>query len=97
MLKMSDEKKKPSVTIGVKFVDAPIKKALSDTAMEKTDEYTAGEWLEPPAPLQDLYEMYRHSSTLPQCVAAYERNIAGFGISIEYYDDKSEDEAMSAE
>lgn len=35
MLKMSDEKKKPSVTIGVKFVDAPIKKALSDTAMEK--------------------------------------------------------------
>ena len=55
MLKMSDEKKKPSVTIGVKFVDAPIEKALSDTAMEKTDEYTAGEWLEPPVPLQDLY------------------------------------------
>lgn len=27
MLKMSDEKKKPSVTIGVKFVDAPIKKS----------------------------------------------------------------------
>ena len=54
MLKMSDEKKKPSVTIGVKFVDAPIKKALSDTAMEKTDEYSAGEWLEPPVPLQDL-------------------------------------------
>lgn len=97
MLKMSDEKKKPSVTIGVKFVDAPIKKALSDTAMEKTDEYTAGEWLEPPVPLQDLYEMYTHSSTLPQCVAAYERNIAGFGISIEYCDDKNEDEAMSAE
>ena len=65
MLKMSDEKKKPSVTIGVKFVDAPIKKALSDTAMEKTDEYTAGEWLEPPVPLQDLYEMYRHSSEFP--------------------------------
>lgn len=65
--------------------------------MQRLPDDGAGEWLEPALDQRGLREMVRHSTILPQCIEAYALNIAGFGLKIEYREDRDENAAMADE
>lgn len=54
------------------------------------EEKSYTDWLAPSIPLIGLESMVEHSSILPQCISAYKSNIAGFGISVRYKEDKTD-------
>lgn len=88
---MSDKKKEnPSfevTVIDVPKAEQPIKKAFVQTAFEKETEHTSSIWLEHDDFAKKRSQIIDNSSILPQCITAYSRNIAGFGIGVRYKDD----------
>ena len=57
----------------------------------------AGDWIEPPVIMQGYKNLVNNSNILPQCISAYKRNIAGFGIGVEYKQDIEETAETEAE
>ena len=74
-----------------------IAKAETSTQVYVEDQFSAGEWISPPADLFGLEKMVTESSILPQCIRAYKNNIAGFGIGFRYVDDVEETPEMQHE
>lgn len=66
---------------------APIKKSDSPTQLEPEDVYASGDIINHPYDMRGLQELVDESTILPQCIEAYSKNIAGFGISVRYIDD----------
>ena len=100
---MSDEKH-GAPRVGVHIItadeqaDRPIVKADSPTALDSNEAKSAGEFVSPPYPLIGLKNLVDNSNILPQCIAAYKNNIAGFGIGIRYKnDDGTETQEMKKE
>lgn len=90
--------------VGVKVIRAnpprePETVTRSDTPEQLSEgmERYAGDWIEPPVMLQGLSRLVEDSSILPQCIGAYRRNIAGFGIGVEYKEDIEETAESEAE
>lgn len=100
---MSDkEKHLPGVSVRiVKAAEAQtglIQKAEQPTQLDTQQARTAGEFAMPPYPLEGLRELAKNSQILPQCIAAYKNNIAGFGLGLRYVTDDGEETAeMKAE
>lgn len=96
---MSDKKKLPGVGVRiVKAMEQPIQKAGQPTQLDAQAARAAGEFAAPPYPLTGLRELVKNSQILPQCVAAYKNNIAGFGLGLRYVtDDGEETTEMKAE
>lgn len=96
---MSDKKKLPGVGVRiVKATEQPIQKAEQPTQLDTQKARNAGEFAMPPYPLEGLRELVKNSQILPQCVAAYKSNIAGFGLGLRYVTDDGEETAeMKAE
>lgn len=100
---MENEKKTPHVSVHiVKSAQAaeerPIAKAENPTQLDTQQARSAGEFVTPPYPLVGLKNMVKESNILPQCIAAYKNNIAGFGIALRYIvDDGDETTEMKAE
>lgn len=97
---MSDEKKTlPGVSVRiVKALDRPVQKAEQPTQLDTQEARNAGEFTAPPYPLEGLRELVKNSQILPQCIAAYKSNIAGFGLGLRYITDDGEETAeMKAE
>lgn len=61
------------------------------------EEKSYTDWLAPSIPLIGLESMVEHSSILPQCISAYKSNIAGFGISVRYKEDKTDTKKLEGE
>ncbi len=102
---MSSTSSKAPARMGVHIIKATtptqepeqIKKSDRSEQLTPEDNFFAGDWIDPPARLQGLARLVQDSTILPQCIAAYKQNIAGFGIGIQYREDVEETEAMSAE
>lgn len=100
---MENEKKPPQVSVHIiKAAEAvdeqPIAKAENPTQLDTQQARSAGEFVTPPYPLAGLKNMVKESNILPQCIAAYKNNIAGFGIGLRYIVDEGEETAeMKAE
>ncbi len=99
---MKSDNKAPQVKVRVIKADntyasyKDIKK--SNVSEQLSDNKGAGEWIPHPISLMGLREIVNNSTMLPQCIGAYKKNIAGFGISIEYSEDyKEETDEMKAE
>lgn len=65
--------------------------------MDEEAERFAGEWIEPPANMAGFRILVENSNILPQCINAYKRNIAGFGMGVEYRDDIEDSTESEAE
>ena len=97
---MSENRKQlPSVGVRViKAFDRPIEKAEQPTQLDTQQARNAGEFAMPLYPLEGLRELVKNSHILPQCIAAYKNNIAGFGLGLRYVtDDGEETTEMKAE
>ena len=97
---MSENKKQlPSVGVRIiKAFDRPIEKAEQPTQLDTQQARNAGEFAMPLYPLEGLRELVKNSHILPQCIAAYKNNIAGFGLGLRYVtDDGDETAEMKAE
>ena len=81
---MSENKKQlPSVGVRIiKAFDRPIEKAEQPTQLDTQQARNAGEFAMPLYPLEGLRELVKNSHILPQCIAAYKNNIAGFGSDL---------------
>lgn len=96
----SEKKARPQVSVRVvkAFEEKPITKAESPTQLDTGQARSAGEFVTPPYPLVGLKNMVKESNILPQCIAAYKNNIAGFGLGLRYIvDDGDETEEMKTE
>ncbi len=73
---------------------AQVAKAETSTNLSSDGSLT---WIEPPQDMNGLLAMVQHSTILPQCIAAYRNNIAGFGIGVRYIEDVEETPEMRQE
>ncbi len=101
---MAEIDKKPNIDVRViksnaRSSDAAHKIMKSSTPEQLTKEsiYHVGKFIEPPYWLEGLASLVDNSTILPQCISAYSRNIAGFGISLDYIVDEEENAEMIAE
>lgn len=96
---MSDEKKSlPGVSVRIVKATAPIEKSDKPTQLDTQETRNAGEFVEPDYPLLGLKNLVKNSLILPQCIAAYKNNIAGFGLGLRYItDDGKETPEMRSE
>lgn len=76
--------------IGVRVI-APINKADTSTQLDADANRYASDWTEPKMDLEGLGAIVDNSNILPQCIAAYRNNIAGYGINIKYKNDDQEE------
>ncbi|MDO4648569.1 MAG: phage portal protein [Eubacteriales bacterium] len=81
----------------IKAQEMPVRKADASTQITTENAYNAGEWIEPPAPLEGYEALVSESSILPQCIRAYKNNIPGYGIGVRYLVDEEETPEMIAE
>ena len=80
--------------IGVKVITPrPVRKADAPTQIDVDEKRYASDWTEPLLDLEGLGTIVDNSNILPQCIAAYKNNIAGYGIEIKYKDDDQEETA----
>lgn len=95
-----ESEKKPRVNVRIVKAseERPIAKAENSTQLDTQQARSAGEFVSPPYPLLGLKNMVKESNILPQCIAAYKNNIAGFGIGLRYVvDEGDETPEMKAE
>lgn len=84
--------------VNVRIIRAPITKSDKPEHLSKEEGYSSAEWINPPMDLYGLRELVKGSTILPQCINAYKRNIAGFGLEVKYIDDyDNETPEMEAE
>ncbi|MCR5788628.1 MAG: phage portal protein [Lachnospiraceae bacterium] len=74
-----------------------ITKAETPTQLNRDEEYSGNDWIEPPTLLEGYEALVENSPILPQCIRAYRHNIAGFGIGVRYIDDEEETPEKAAE
>ena len=70
---------------------APVIKADAPVQIDSDEKRYASDWIEPELSLDGLGKIADNSNILPQCIAAYKNNIAGYGIEIRYKADDQED------
>lgn len=101
---MAEKNNKPS--IGVQIIKSNkitnnaaynIIKSSTPEQLTKNSVYDAADFVEPHYWLEGLASIVDNSTILPQCISAYSRNIAGFGISLDYIEDEEETAEMAAE
>lgn len=95
-----DKENQKSGKVNVRIIRAPIAKSDKPEHLSKEEGYNSAEWINPPMDLYGLREMVKGSTILPQCINAYKRNIAGFGLQVRYiedYDDETEEMAAEFE
>lgn len=78
-------------TITVFNNQKPIEKSDKSEQLSRENATNASEWISHPIDMRGLKELVDESTILPQCISAYKRNIAGFGINIHYNDDYDEE------
>ncbi|MCD8206698.1 MAG: phage portal protein [Bacteroidales bacterium] len=74
-----------------------IKKAETSVQITPEDSLNTGDWICQPTDLRGLKMLVDQSTIIPQCIQAYKRNIAGFGIGVRYIDDREETPEMAEE
>lgn len=62
--------------------ESPTGEMSEDDALQK--DFSAGNMIKPPLPLDKLAELVSLSSILPQCIRAMETNVHGFGFELDY-------------
>lgn len=68
-----------------------IGKADAPVQIDADEKRYATDWTEPALELDGLGMIVDNSNILPQCIAAYKNNIAGYGIGIKYINDDQEE------
>lgn len=86
-----------SKQVQVRVAKARVVKADTPVQLSEQEARSAGDWLPPPVDLRGLHNLVRNSTILPQCIRAYQNNIAGFGIGVRYIEDAEETPEMAAE
>lgn len=76
--------------VAVRIIKA-MSDAVSPTQIDKSENGTVGDWIEPDIDLRAFKQLVEESPILPQCITAYENNICGFGIGIRYKEDFGEE------
>lgn len=95
---MDKENDKSGRHVNVRIIRAPIMKSDKPEHLSKEEGYNSAEWINPPMDPYGLRELVKGSTILPQCINAYKRNIAGFGLQVRYIEDYDEETAeMKAE
>ncbi len=74
-----------------------IKKSDKSEQLNSAASISASDWVGHIINIIGLRELTQNSTILPQCISAYKRNIAGFGISIKYIEDEKETPEMKEE
>lgn len=77
--------KKKIAAVRAEIIKSTVRKAETPQNVSQ-EEHGYCEWI-PQPPLKGLEVMAENSSILPQCIAAYKANIAGFGIGVRYKGD----------
>lgn len=70
----------------------PVMKAAAPTQLQDSEENVV-DWIACPYDRRGLQALVDASTILPQCIAAFATNIAGFGIGVRYIDDRTEPDA----
>lgn len=65
-----------------------VENADTSTQLSSSEDRTAGEWILCEVDRLGLENLVDSSTILPQCISAWARNIAGYGIGMRYRDDK---------
>lgn len=76
---------KKTAAVRAEIIKSTVRKAETPQNINP-EEHSLCEWI-PQPPLKGLEVMTENSSILPQCIAAYKANIAGFGIGVRYKGD----------
>ena len=87
---MDKENDKAGRHVNVRIIRAPIMKSDKPEHLSKEEGYNSAEWINPPMDPYGLRELVKGSTILPQCINAYKRNIAGFGLQVRYIEDYDE-------
>lgn len=74
-----------------------VEKSDKSEQLTHAEELNAGDWIEHPLNMYGLKAMVDQSEILPQCIEVYAKNIAGFGISIDYAHDSNQEETNDME
>lgn len=91
------QKKNPQVTAHIYKQAQPVKKAEHATNIDSTAT-TGSDWITKHVDQRGLKMLVDNSTILPQCITAYQANIAGFGIDLRYIGDPDEETSeMKAE
>ena len=94
---MAKNKKQLNVRVIKMQNQRPLNKADTPLQLNREEESSSGDWIEPPVLLEGYQALVEESTILPQCIRAYRHNIAGFGIGVRYIDDEEETPEKAAE
>ena len=99
---MGEKRTVPQMTVHIikaddSYEEREVNKAGTGTQLDEEGEYSAGMFMTPKQEMRGLKILVKNSNILPQCIAAYRTNIAGFGLEPEYVSDDEETPEMEAE
>jgi PBSX family phage portal protein len=77
--------------------EEPIVKSDRSEQLDEAVNLSADNWIPHRIDMYGLRTLVEHSTILPQCIRAYQNNIAGFGIEVTYSGDFEEDENKKKE
>ena len=77
--------------------EKPVVKSDRSEQLDEAVNLSADNWIPHRIDMYGLRTLVEHSTILPQCIRAYQNNIAGFGIEVTYSGDFDEDEAKKKE
>lgn len=93
----SKSKRQVEVTV-FKTQPTPTKVEKAENATNLSEsEVGFSDWIQHPFAFKGLKDLVEDSTILPQCIAAYRNNIAGYGIELRYIDDAGEETAEMKE
>ncbi len=93
---MSKKKTRKVEAQVIKSQNQPVLKA--ELPMEISEhEVDSAEWINPSANLEGYKNLVNGSTILPQCICAYKKNIAGFGLGVRYIEDEEETDEKANE
>lgn len=93
---MSKNRKAQKIKAEIIRGELPIRKSDEPTGIKESED-CYGEWIPYKAPLKGLKNLVTQSSILPQCIAAYAKNIAGFGLGVRYKEDVQDTKNLEEE
>lgn len=93
---MSRNKKTQKIKAEIIRAEQLIKKSDEPTGIKEA-ESSYSEWIPYEVSLAGLKNLVNHSSILPQCITAYAKNIAGFGLGVRYREDVQDTENLEEE
>lgn len=77
--------------------EKPVVKSDRSEQLDEAVNLSADNWIPHRIDMYGLRTLVEHSTILPQCIRAYQNNIAGFGIEVTYSGDFDEDETKKKE